>query len=41
MDEIVRRSVVIYIFGGYIFMLSGSFREGFWFKFLDFDLMCW
>lgn len=41
MNEIVKRSVVRYICVGYIFMLSGSYREGFWFKFLDLDLMCW
>lgn len=41
MDEIVRRSAVRYTFGGLIFMLSGSYREGFRFKSSDFDFMCW
>lgn len=41
MDEIVRRSAVTYTFGGHIFMLSGSSREGFRFKSSDLDLMCW
>lgn len=41
MNEIVKRSAVRYTCVGYIFMLSGSYREGFRFKSSDLDLMCW